>query len=288
MKSVVIVLVIAVIALSAGTIHVKRQMDGARREAVSLRADLARADLARAELAGRPVAQSTSALSANPREETETSSNTSAAQIQASERIAAARAVAASPERQEMARALFRARLPVQYPDIGVMLDLSQEEVEQLFDLLTQQDQERRTAFSADQAGQDLEAAGHRAEKNATDLVRFFGSKYPQWARYQRELPAHRHMRDLSAVLDSSGTPLSGSQAQALLPALVEVQVRFNQASLQEASQPGRQPRAHNPSNDPERNRRMVEAVSRHVTPQQLEAYRQMMERQERESFFGR
>jgi hypothetical protein len=204
------------------------------------------------------------------------------------ERTAQIKAVMATPERQELAHARIRAQMPIQYPELGKVLSLTQEKVNQLFDLLAKQEAEKMHDFNSRPNGEEksIQEFGRRLQEEEAQLMSLLGVKYPEWQQYKRELPTRKEIRDLNAVLDSAGIPMSEAQAASLMSVITGVQKQIDQESLASASQGTQQPL---PSRyNPERTRRLLESASSSLTPQQLEAYQQMLERQKGRSMFSR
>jgi hypothetical protein len=85
-------------------------------------------------------------------------------------------------------------------------------------------------------------------------------------------------VKDLAAVLGSAGAPLSDAQSNSLIPALAAVEKRNTQERM---AQPGQASLTAGMTRySPEANQKLLDAAATHLTPQQLESYRQMLERQ--------
>ena len=142
--------------------------------------------------------------------------------------------------------------MPIEYPDVGKALGLSPDEVGRLYDLLT-------------------------AKANEDELASLLGSKYEKWQKYTTELLPRRQVSDLAAVLIAAGAPLSDAQRDSLLPAVVAAE-RSN--SQERAAKFGEGSRSFVISRfSPEANQKILDAAAAHLTPQQLESYRQLLER---------
>jgi len=79
-------------------------------------------------------------------------------------------------------------------------------------------------------------------------------------------------------VLDASGIPLSDTQSRSLITALASEARIITQQSRDAASQ-GRPIAEIMTRYTPERRQRLLDAAAPHLTPQQLEGYRGMIER---------
>lgn len=193
--------------------------------------------------------------------------------------IAAMRAQMASPEgkarRKESAQHLMRTT----NPGVEEALGLSPEELEKLLNLLAEQQERSSAVFDrareqGDQASsQAVVAAGLDEHRRAseTELLGLLGAKYPQWQDYQQTRAAWTQGRDLRAVLEAAGTPFTPAQERAVISALAADQRSYNQSG-EAARQPFQ-------TNSPERQQARLNAAAPHMSPQQLESYRQMLER---------
>lgn len=178
------------------------------------------------------------------------------------------------PESPE-ALAAYRQSLAQQYEGLGKALNLTADEVSRIIDILVRF---RQDARSANQGGESALQA---------DLQAALGSKYTQWEEYTL-LPAMRQtVDDLQTLLEISDIkPMTPSQLTSVATALTSEQVRTRHelSSL-----------AHIPQGDdevarlqeglewkqryePDINRRLVLAASRHLDAQQLSAYSKMLE----------
>jgi hypothetical protein len=168
------------------------------------------------------------------------------------------------PEINAQIKALEKRRIADRYPDLGVVLGLSSDEVDQLIDLLYRQ---------ADFSSGDL-ATDRRMQQAAKDeMVSMLGSKYAKWEEYKAETPTRLHVKDLSAALDAAGAPLTNAQHNALIKALA-AEERRNRELPGDHPVPGQSYRF-----APEATRNLLNASSAYLTPQQMETYRQVLER---------
>lgn len=169
-----------------------------------------------------------------------------------------ARQLSSSPEVQERVRARFRAGLPTQHPDIEEILSLSSKDVNRLFDLLARQNDELRSA-------PDAKARAQRLQAHETELASMLGKKYERWRDYKAGLPLRLQVRDLGAALIADDIPLADARVEPLIAALVAAQKQISQNGGLSA---------------PERDLKLLDAASTHLSPQQLEVYRKVLERQ--------
>jgi uncharacterized membrane protein len=277
MKAILAILCVALIAVGGGAIHLWRQLDAARQEIADLNSHIrTTTDSAHeadniAPSPSLPLAEPTAAaptVAPAPDAERERKISEEANRLRAMLRLPS------GPESKAQAKSRATSGdMPSQYPDVGQALGLSRDEVDQLFDLLYEQSQRR---VSSD----DPVAAARMTQTAKDELVSLLGSKYPKWEEYNSELPMRRHVKDLTVVLDAAGTPLSDAQKKPLLQALAAAETRNRE--LYEAAHP-------TPSNGtsmagfyrytPEATANLLNAASAYLTPQQMEAYRQLLER---------
>jgi hypothetical protein len=268
MKAIIAILSVALVALGGSAIHLWRQLDANRQQVADLKA---RVDTAAASAPQAPaIAPSPSLPPAEPAATVPTAAPAPDTDRKAmEERLRSAMtAMQSSPEFRAQTKATMIRTISNQYPDVGKVLGLSRDEVDQLFDLLYQQAQPR----TPDQTSDAVSVA--RMQQAAQDeLVSLLGSKYAKWEEYKTEAPTRRHVNDLNAALDAAGTPLTEAQNNALIQALVAEERRNSQM-------PGDRPIPGNYYRfTPEATRNLLNASSAYLTPQQMETYRQVLER---------
>jgi hypothetical protein len=196
------------------------------------------------------------------------------------ERAAVMRATIASPESVARSKVSFKAQLPTQYPDVGKVLGLSPEEVDRLYELLAEQNANRQRAMGMPAGDGGPSALARTMQEQQSELQSLLGSKYPKWQEYNTELPTRRQVKDLAAVLGSAGAPLGDAQSNSLIPVLAAVEKRNTQERMAMV-QPGQASLGSTMTRySPEANQKLLDAAAPHLTPQQLESYRQMLERQ--------
>jgi hypothetical protein len=281
MKAIVAILSVALVAVSGGAIHLWRQLEASRHQVADLKAQAesmaasARsaavpapaATVARAEPVAAPAATSAAVQPAPP-----------AVSKAVQDSVAVMRATIASPENIARSKLTFKAQLPSQYPDVGKVLGLSAEEVDRLYELLAEQNANRQRAMGMPSSDGGTSAFSRTVQGEKDELQSLLGSKYAKWQEYNTELPTRRQVRDLTAVLSSAGAPLSDAQGDSLIPVLAAVEKRNTQERM---TQPGPPSLAAAMSRyTPEANQKLLDAAAPHLTPQQLESYRQMLERE--------
>lgn len=294
-----LVTALAIVLVSGGlfTVHIWRQLDAKRSQVDDLQTRLDKV-----ESGPRSSAHEASSLGSDQAEHATASAPLSSPNMpssSASMSVAGANtpaqiaerteAIIGSPENQAKARALYRAQLPVKYPDVAESLGLSKDEAEKLFDLLAKQyDELRRDVRVASTEGEtSLQVIGRKSAEGQNELALLLGDKYAQWKQYLSEQPTRQQLRDLAAVLNSSGIPqLTDSQNRSVVYALMEAQKRFEQESMKSVPPAEARTRVRNVYS-PERNVKLLEAASSYLTAQQLDAYKEMLERQAGLNFFG-
>ena len=184
-----------------------------------------------------------------------------------------------SPEGQARRRETSRLLMSTSNPDVGEALGLAPDEVEKLLDLLATQQERTSVVFQqARQSGDPVTAQQrvaaaleeHRRTADA-ELQELLGSKYPQWEDYQQTRPVWQQRRDLRNVLDAAGMPLTDTQSRSLIAALAAEQRNISQ-TRGAITQPFDR-------NSAEQHQRLLGAAAPHLSAQQLESYRQMLER---------
>lgn len=281
MKILSALLGVALVAVGGFAIHLSREVEAGRQEVAALETRLLEQQAA-AALTVRPggpppalpgAAASPSTLPAQPQQASAPPSSTLMADA------ATLRAQMSSPEakarRKETTRTLVRSG----NPGVQEALDLAPDELEKLLELLGTQQERSSEIFdlarqSGDPAGSQADVTA-RLEENRrtseTELQALLGAKYPQWLDYNQTRAAWSQGRDLHAVLEAAGTPFTPAQERAVISALAAEQRSFNQT--RDAT---RQPFL---VNTPERQQRRLDAAAPHLSAQQLQSYREMLER---------
>ncbi|MDQ2640064.1 MAG: hypothetical protein M3Y79_05745 [Pseudomonadota bacterium] len=272
------ILGIALVAVSGIAIHLSREVDAGRQKIAAFEARLVEL-----QGSGAPAARANAQVqrSADSAEQQPRAAEQSPPPPAASVLLNAAtlRAQMSSPEAMARRKESNRYLIRTSHPGVEEALGLAPAELEKLLELLSaQQDRSSEIFEKAREQGnqaasQATVAAGldeHRRASEA-ELQELLGAKYPQWQDYQQTRSAWTQGRDLRAVLEAAGTPFTPTQERALISALAAEQRSFNQTS----GVPGQSLVL----NSPERQRRRLDAAAPHLSPQQLESYREMMER---------
>jgi hypothetical protein len=142
-----------------------------------------------------------------------------------------------TPEMRETMRAQQKMRLMRAYPDLAATLRLRPDEVDKLFDLLTDQqlktmelrDSLREKNLPREQLANALRErnAMQEAERDKQIAALFGDAKAQEWKTYENSLSARMQVRELGTILESSGMPLRSDQSQSLIDALVVEQNRY-------------------------------------------------------------
>lgn len=283
MKILSVILAVALVAVSGRAIHLSREAEAGRQRIASLDALLQARQAELAALTNTPVARPATGLQlpepATAQPVTRESSTEAAPPAIRLPDIATLQAQMSSPEALALRRETTRLLMRTSNPDVDEALGLAPEELDKLLELLATQQDRSSALFAAvtqasDPAAAQRELAAEREEQRRTseaELQALLGSRYPQWQDYQQTRPAWQQRRNLRAVLDAAGTPMTDSQGRALIAALSAEQLSINQTRLTSA-QPFSQ-------NTPERHQRLMNAAAPHLSAQQLESYRQMLDR---------
>jgi len=183
----------------------------------------------------------------------------------------------------------MRAMLAQEYPDLGEELGLAPDELDKFLDLLADQ-QADLAADAPPMNGLDpaamRELAGKAEERRVADqaaIAAMLGDKYTQWQSYQKTLPARQQVTQLRSQLAASGSTLPEAQVRPLMAALDAEMKRIDQDSM------GTPPRRKltqqeqmdlDMQREVDGNRRLVTAATPYLSAQQLDSYRQMLDRQ--------
>ena len=201
-----------------------------------------------------------------------------------------------TPEARDMMRAQLRARLPQQYPDLGKELGLSPADTDKLFDLLAKQQMDAATnmldALGGDRQNpanaQDRQRLTQETQRaNQAELAAMLGDKLPKYEEYQKTLPMRRQVNQFQASLGTGSNALTETQSKQLITALAAEQDQIQQdrrSAPRQTQQRQADPQAaieQQIDRAAEENKRMVNAASSHLNPQQLESYRQMLDQQQ-------
>lgn len=181
------------------------------------------------------------------------------------------------PEMVQKGLVHHRAFLPINYPDIGDALGLTPGQVNDLFDLFTQQVSRITSGnFGNGNVGDDpFQAYMRMYQANEAEIASLLGNKYPLWRQYQTETPVREQMNDLKIVLSAENLPpLNQTVADAMRTELNRARKEISQQHPP-AMATMRQVDLYTIENI----RTLTEIASRYLTPEQLSAYKQLLER---------
>jgi hypothetical protein len=297
MKIVSALLGIALMVAGGVALHLSREVDAGRQQVADLKAQLQERDARIATLAATPatppavpVAATTPqavspATAASPSAATAQPAATAAVQ----DLLATIRQQSSSPEGMARRRLTARVLLEGSNPDIGEALGLAPEEADKLLDLLVTHQERTSELFLSTVEGNSATAPQERSaailaqqRTNEAELQDMLGSKYSEWKDYEDARSAWQQRRDLRAVLDAGGIPMTDAQSKSLIAAIAAEQRAVTRQSRDAAIQAASQG---TPFSEvisrytPERRQRLLDAAAPHLSPQQLEGYRGMLER---------
>jgi hypothetical protein len=290
MKIVSVLLGIMLVLVGAAAIHFSREADAARQQVADLKAQLEQREAERVSVsatlgAGPVAARADPAASATIAAVPSAPPSRPASAIAPTDISALLRSQMSSPEAVARRKQLARTLMETANPYVGEALGLAPEEADKLLDLLAAHQEGMSAVFSTAAEGggpanvQERSAAlQQRQQANLAELQAMLGSKYPQWEDYQQTRPAWQQLRDLRAVADAAGNPLTDAQGKSLVAALSVEQRNFSQQSREAASQ-GTSISEILVRHSPQRRQQMLDVAAAHLSPQQLEGYRGMLER---------
>lgn len=290
MKWLSLLLGVMLVVMGGALIHLSREVASGRQQIAQLKVQLEERDARNAVLAvappsspnvpaaipelqaARPVAESSP-----PAPDNQALMATATQDF-----ITRVQALSSSPEVMARSRQTMRTLLEQSNPDIGEALGLTPEEERKLLDLLVT-NQERTTAAyrnapegaSAEERSAAIQA---RQQENEAELQAMLGSKYSQFKDYNESRQAWQQRRDLRAVLEASGMPMTDAQSKALIAALSTEHRVINQQLRDSASQ-NRSLSERMRRYTPERRQQLLAAAVPHLSPQQLEGFRGLLER---------
>lgn len=168
------------------------------------------------------------------------------------------------------------------YPDVAQALGITQEEAQQLYEILARNDVNggREMLALQSRARQDPEARAEQArlmeqhqQEREREVSALLGGKYEQWKQYQRtaaqrerETQQRQQVQELRAAVSPPGRPVDDARFEALRKALDEEQQRI------QAESRGLNMRQELDRID-DNHRRLLDVAASHLDPQQLERY---------------
>jgi hypothetical protein len=258
---------IALTAVSGVAFHLWRDLEAGRQQVAVLSSKSQERQPPTPEqtsiVAGQPLQPSTES---QPSER----SDSSALIAEHREALEAVLKQLASPEGKAASKSRMRLNQASAHPDVDQALGLTTEEADKLLDLLTmQRARSMETVVVQPESAQDSEARLRKqGETEEAELQTLLGSKYPKWQDYRENRYAWEQRSDLRTVLDAAGFPLTQTQEGALISALSAEQRSINQGNPKDFSQ-----------YTPENRQRLLDAAAPHLSPQQLDGYKGLLER---------
>lgn len=289
MKVVSAILAVGLMVVGSATIHLRREVRVSREQIALLEARLQEqharnAGALVAQATYSPAASETSVplVTAPAAEPSPAAAAVQPAPAVTSPDMSVLRAQLSSPETRVRVQALMRTMLEASYPDLREVLDLSADEAQKLLELVAANQSDfndlyRSPDLASTSPQERTRVMAERQEANEAAVRAMLGSKYPQWQEYAEARPAYQQRQDLRAVLNAAGTPLTEAQEKSLIAALAAEQREFSQQVRDAASQS----KPFNPIalSNPERRQRQLDAAAPHLSPEQLESYRGMLDR---------
>jgi hypothetical protein len=201
------------------------------------------------------------------------------------------------PEVNKTMLAQLRSMVPQQFPGLVEELGLTQEEADQLFNLLAEGGLSMTAATLSAGGGQADAAAMQEAARARQEAERkqevaiasqLGASRYGQWREYQQTRTTRIQSVQVSRNMEVLGQPLSAAQSRHLTQAFIAEHQRQREET--HGQNPGSavgdpvlaqtQTREESLRRQAERNRRVSEAVASQLTAQQLETLRTTLERE--------
>lgn len=292
MKILSALLGVALVVVSGLAIHLSREVDAGRQQVAGLKARMQELEARIASQVVQPVPQLSAPAAAaappatTPAEKAASSApaaeRTSAAAVQ--DLMAVIQAQRSSPEAMAQRRLTGRVLMEGSNPDVREALGLTPDEADKLLDLLVTHQERTSELFplsgnSTMTPAERAAAVQARQRENEAELQAMLGSKYDQWKDYNETRAAWQQRRDLRAVLDAGGMPMTDVQSKSLIAALSAEQ-RSHTQQIRDAANQGRLPPSEVMARyTPERRQQYLDTAAPHLSPQQLEGYRGMLER---------
>lgn len=284
-----VVLGVALVVVGAAAIHFWREADAGRQQIAELTSQL---DEQTAELTAlRAMRDRPAAVAVVPvPEPAATAAATPAPPPAASPSptiplpdMDAIRARMSSPEGLAQRRELGRLTMARVNPDLDEALGLTKEEADELIDMLAAHQDRQSELFSGSRENTQMTTQERSALlregqlADEAELQNLLGSKYSRWQDYKETRTVWQHRRDLRAVLDAGGIPMTEAQGKSFIAALSVEQRSINQ-EIRASASPNRSI-AETSRYTPERRQRLINSAAAYLSPQQLEGYRGMLDR---------
>lgn len=123
-------------------------------------------------------------------------------------------------------RVQVRAAIATNYAGVASDLGLTEQEANELFDLITnQQINAMDTAVGAGATNEERQQAARtqreQRQQHEAALQNLLGTRYSQWQDFQKTMPARQRVSQLGVMLASSGQALSETQSKSLTALLI-------------------------------------------------------------------
>jgi hypothetical protein len=211
------------------------------------------------------------------------------------------------PEYRKARLAQIRLQLPERYPGLAEELGLSLDQADRLFDLLAESELEMSSSSMlvigpngqvdpAQRQEMQRQQQELRAKQDAALNAMLGDARMGKWQEYQQTQVSRQRVIQLGRTLDAMGIPLTAAQRRPLNEAMAAEQARQQQDQLAMVRElrgsvpqgPGSQPdpqtqarlQEENFRRQADSNRRLVDAVSPHLNPRQLDLLRAQLEQQ--------
>jgi hypothetical protein len=210
----------------------------------------------------------------------------------------------ADPDYRAAVKSQQKFMLAQMYPDLAATLHLQPQEIDSLLEVLAEQQMkqmETRPRFRGDgipdedARRQMMEQMNQQQQQNQTEIAQLLGdAKLQEWKDYQSSLGARAQVRQFRASLESSGVPLRDDQVQPLVDAMMAEQKNSSRTNFtpfnvvrrgagggngQDASDLATQ-YEESAQRMAQSNQRIRDTVSPHLSPRQMQAFDQMLNRQ--------
>lgn len=275
MQIVPIGLGVALVIASGTALHLSRQVDSVRQQIAGHESRPAAQQQPGASIAADapPAAVSDQAVLELAEEDVTAAQKDAAIAPQVAARIETTRQQSRSPEARARLAEVQRTMMASMNPDVGEAVGLNEGELEKLYDILADRlglldapgDSEPGQATDAQQMMARFVESKARGDARLQELL---GDRYARWMDYEQTRPVWQQRRDLRAVLNAAGTPMSQAQERALIEVLSVEQRALNQTPTGIFNQ-----------HTPERHARLLAAAGAVLSPEQMEGYRQMLAR---------
>lgn len=201
------------------------------------------------------------------------------------------------PEYRKARAIMMRSSMVRSYPGLAEELGLTQEEADQLFGLLAESQMASMADPSVARAGQSPDPAvvaqqrqirAERQDQETQAIRNLLGEvRFQQWREYQGTRAPRQQVDGFSTTLARAGLPLDAAQNRNLVAVAIAERNRVQQETREQARpinprDPGTEEQTREAARvrQAQRDQRLLEAMSPHLSPQQREVLRSQMDRQ--------